>query len=92
MISKNHQLKMLRHRLLIFILTTIFFISAFVLNIVMNEPLYNTNLNVVPKIQSSDTWGAHGFIVFMNIVSNVFNPVVCAGYIVIFFIVSYRKL
>jgi hypothetical protein len=92
MIPKNYQEKILRHRLLIFILTTIFFLCGFVLNIVMNQPLYNTNLNIVPKIQTSEGWGSQAFIVFMNVVSNVFNPVVCAGYIVIFFIVSYRKL
>ena len=92
MIPKNYQLKVLRHRLLIFVLTTVFFICAFVLNILMNEPLYNTNLNVVPKLQTDNVLGSHAFLVFMNIVSNVFNPVVCAGYIVIFFIVSYRKL
>ena len=92
MLPKTYQQKILRHRLLIFIITTIFFLCGFVLNIVMNEPLYNTNLNVVPKIQTSEGWGSHGFLVFMNVVSNVFNPIICAGYIVIFFIVSYRKL
>ena len=89
---KNYQSKILRHRLLIFVITTIFFICAFVINIVMNEPLYNTNLNVVPKLQNDSVLGTHAFLVFMNLVSNVFIPVVCAGYIIIFFIVSYRKL
>jgi len=28
----------------------------------------------------------------MNIISNLFNPIVCAGYILIFFLISYRKL
>ena len=53
MIPKNYQKKILNHRLLIFFFTTVLFLGAFVLNIIMNEPLYNLNLNVVPKIQTS---------------------------------------
>lgn len=30
--------------------------------------------------------------ILMNVVSNVFNPVLCAGYIILFFLISYRKL
>jgi len=53
MIPKNYQKKIFKRRLLIFILTTIIFLVGFVLNIIMNQPLYNLNLNVVPKIQNS---------------------------------------
>lgn len=92
MFHKNYQEKMLRHRLLIFIITTIIFIAAFVINIVMNTPLYNVNLNVVPIIQNSAGWGSYSFLAFMNVISNLFNPIVCAAYIILFWLISYRKL
>ena len=60
------------------------------MNITSNESLYNYNLKVVPEMQ--DSIGSDGFIIFMNLVSNIFNPVICAGYIIIFYLLSYRKL
>lgn len=76
---------------MIFIPATIFFLIGFVLNITSNQAMFNTNLNVVPHLQAEYTKSS-GLTVFMNIVSNVFNPVLCAGYILVFFLVSYRKL
>ena len=32
------------------------------------------------------------FIVLMNIVSNLFNPIACAGYILGFYVISHRKM
>lgn len=92
MFSKSHQEQILRHRLLIFIITTAVFISAFVLNIVMNQPLYNLNLNVVPDLQNNSSLGSYTFLSFMNVISNLFNPIVCAAYIILFWLISYRKL
>jgi len=66
------------------------FLIGFVLNITIDNPLYNANLNIVPTWQ--DKLGSSGFITFMNIISNIFNPVICAGYIAIFWLISYRKL
>ena len=80
-----------RHRFTIFIFTTIPFLIAFVLSITSNQALFNYNQNIVPDLQAGyDEYS--GFTIFMNIVSNVFNPVLCAGYIILFFLISYRKL
>ena len=79
-------------RMVIFITTTCFFIAGFVLNITSNQPLFNYNLEVVPTLQSNAILGSQPFLIFMNIISNVFNPILCAAYIIIFFLISYRKL
>lgn len=45
MLSKDYYGKILKQRLLMLFITGSFFIAAFVLNIIMNQPLYNVNLN-----------------------------------------------
>lgn len=92
MFPKNYIKKSLSTRLILFIITTVFFIAGFVINITSNQAFYNLNLNVVPNWQKNSIIGSDGFIVFMNIVSNIFNPVICAGYVLLFFLISYRKL
>lgn len=79
-------------RVFIFILGTAFFLAGFVVNIISNEALFNYNLQIVPQLQANSILGSQSFLVFMNIVSNVFNPILCAGYIIIFYLLSYRKL
>jgi len=63
-----------------------------VVNITSDEPLYNIDLNVVPSMQNNNSLGSTAFIDFMNVISNIFNPVICAGYVVIFWLISSRKL
>ena len=79
-------------RIIIFSIATVLFLTGFVLNITSNQPLYNYNLEVVPQLQSNPSLGSQAFLTFMNLISNVFNPILCAGYIIIFFLISYRKL
>jgi hypothetical protein len=92
MFPKNYAKKSLKARIILFSITTLLFIVGFVVNIISNQALYNFNLNEVPIWQNNAVIGSHGFIVFMNVISNIFNPVVCAGYILLFFLISYRKL
>ena len=92
MYPSNFRRKTLYSRCAILAITTAFFIAAFVLNITSNQALYNFNLHKVPILQNNHALGSKAFITFMNIISNIFNPVVCAGYILIFYLVSYRKL
>ncbi len=79
-------------RLLLALITSISFTVGFILNITSDTALYNLDLNVVPKMQSNDILGSKGFIDFMNVISNVFNPVICAGYVALFWLISSRKL
>lgn len=72
--------------------SSILFITGFVINITSDTALYNVDLNVVPGMQNSSSWGSSGFIAFMNVISNIFNPVICAGYIALFWLISSRKL
>lgn len=43
-------------------------------------------------LQASRVMGSRGFMVFMNVVSLVFDPNICAAYIFLIYLVSYRKL
>lgn len=81
-----------RKRQILAITSALVFIAAFVVNITSDTSLYNVDLNVVPGMQDSSSLGSSAFITFMNIISNVFNPVICAGYIAMFWLVSSRKL
>jgi hypothetical protein len=74
------------------LITAIIFIAAFVINITSDDSLYNIDLNVVPAMQDNSSLGSTVFLNFMNVISNIFNPVICAGYIVIFWLISSRKL
>lgn len=69
---------------------TLLFLAAMSLNITTNTPLFNLHLNAIPHWQ--DALDNKGFIFFMNVMSNLFNPVVCAAYIGLIWIVSHRKL
>ena len=63
------------------------------MNIAYREQLFNVNLNVVPHWQNENAFlGSGAFIWIMNLVSNIFNPVVCAGYILLFLLISHRKM
>lgn len=79
-------------KLIMLIICSVMFLAGFVLNITSSQALFNYNLNVVPILQSNPTLSSDAFVVFMNVVSNIFNPILCAAYIVIFFLISYRKL
>jgi len=83
MISKNNILT---------IIITIVFIPAFVLNITSNTSIYNKNLNIVSEWQANTFMSNSNFIDFINIVTNLFNPIICAAYIGLFWIISSRKL
>jgi hypothetical protein len=72
--------------------SSIFFLAGFIINITSDTSLYNVDLNVVPGMQENSALGSHAFLTFMNIISNIFNPVICAGYVAIFWLISSRKL
>lgn len=74
------------------LISTVFFLIAFILNISSNQALFNYNLKVVPDLQNHPFFGSEPFIVFMNLCSNLFNPIICAGYILVFYVISHRKL
>ena len=92
MFPSNIQEKAFKKRLSIFLGTTALFIGGFVVNVVINKAAYNANLNFIPNIQNSSFWGNGFFVDCMNIISNIFNPIICAGYILVFLLISYRKL
>lgn len=73
----------------LFLLSASTFIVAFVLNITSDSSLYNADLNIVPSWQKD---ASKGFIIFMNIISNIFNPVICAGYVALFWLISSKKM
>ena len=79
-------------KLILVILTAVFFIAGFVLNITSDQSLYNEDLNIVPIWQANSVLGSTGFLDFMNIVSIVFDPPVCAGYLALFWLLSSRRL
>jgi hypothetical protein len=76
-------------RMTLAIITTTLFIIGFVINITSDQSLYNADLNVVPSWQKDKS---KGFIIFMNIISNIFNPVICAGYVALFWLISSKKM
>jgi hypothetical protein len=82
--------KLTKARLLGPIIAALLFVGGFVVNLTSDLPLYNADLNVVGDWQQS--LNSAGFMDFMNVVSNIFNPVICAGYVALFWIVSSRKL
>jgi hypothetical protein len=78
------------HRLALLSLASALFIAGLVLNITSYQALFQVTLDVVPQMQKDI--GSDALTIFMNIVSNLFNPVVCAGYIIIIYVVTCRKL
>ena len=89
---RSHRKKTLVLRLTVLILTSILFVVSFGLNVAISLPLYYYNLDVVPKLQANSVLGSSAFMTFMNLVSLLFDPMVCAGYIFIIYLISYRKL
>jgi hypothetical protein len=81
-----------RQRLSLCLVSTLFFIASFALNLTSATSLYNVDLNIVPGMQDNASLGSTAFIDFMNIISNIFNPVICAGYVALFWLISCKKL
>jgi capsular polysaccharide biosynthesis protein len=79
-----------QQRLLILLSALGLFIIGFVFSFVYYPPVFDLSIRVIINMQASIT--NKGFIVFMNIISNLFNPVVCAGYILILYLLTARKL
>jgi hypothetical protein len=77
---------------LLCLITSLFFIIAFTFNITSDQSLYNLDLNVVPTWQRTNVMGSDGFMQFMNVVSQLLDPPICAGYIALFWLISSRKL
>lgn len=75
-----------------FITALLFFVVAFTLNISSNSSLYNEDLNIVPTWQDNSVIGSTGFMDFMNVVSLLLDPPVCAAYVALFWLISSRKL
>lgn len=92
MLTRNYIKQTINKRIIIFLICTAFFIVSFVLNIVSSTAAYNYDLNVIPSMQTGPIMGTNGFNVFMNLVSVIFNPMICAGYIFILYLITYRKL
>lgn len=78
-------------KLLLLSISSLAMLGAFIVNTWYNWEMYKYNLNVVPGMQGNVVLGSSGFLVFMNIVSNLFNPIVCAGYIMAFYLLSHRR-
>ena len=89
---RNHRKQTLCLRTIILCITGAVFVVSFVLNVVLSLPLYYYNLNVVPTWQNTAVMGTQAFNTFMNIVSLVLDPSICAAYIFIIYLISYRKL
>ena len=81
--------KKIKIRIILASVTTATFVIAFVLNITSDQALYNADLNVVPSWQNDKS---KAFIIFINIISNIFNPVICAGYVALFWLISSKKM
>ncbi len=70
--------------------TSMLFVAGLVLNITSYNALFQISLDVMPQMQQDI--GSDGLTIFMNVISNLFNPTVCAGYIIIIFVATCRKL
>jgi hypothetical protein len=76
-------------KLQIFCLSTIFVFIAFILNITSDSSMYQLDLDTVSVLQQN---GTNGLATFMNIISNIFNPILCAGYVLLIYLITSRKL
>lgn len=72
--------------------TLLFLVGGFIVNLLLREAPFNYNLLIVPKLQADSFLSSSAFIILMNIVSNLFNPIACAGYILAFYVISHRKM
>lgn len=89
---RNHRKQTLCLRASILGITGAVFIISFVLNVIFSLPLYYYNLEVVPIWQNNSVMGTDAFNTFMNIVSLVLDPMICAAYIFVIYLITYRKL
>lgn len=92
MLTRNYLKQTLNKRIIIFLVTTVIFIISFVLNIRYSLSAYNLSLKFVPIWQTNSVMGSNGFNIFMNLVSTIFNPMVCAAFVFILYFITYRKL
>ena len=67
-----------------------FFVVGFVFSFVYYPPVFSKSTEITISLQTNITSKVFQFL--MNIVSNLFNPVVCAGYILILYLLTARKL
>ena len=79
-------------RFIILITTSIALLGGLAVNIWARDAPFNYNQQIVPKMQANSFLSSDFFIILMNIVSNLFNPIACAGYILAFYVISHRKM
>lgn len=79
-------------KVILIIIALSFFIVGFVLNLTSDQSLYNEDLNIVPGWQNNPSIASSNFMTFMNIISILFDPPVCAGYLALFWLISSRRL
>lgn len=77
-------------KLLILLVASLFAVTGFCISFLYYESVYALNQRIVHSLQH--TFTSTAFKTFMNIVSNIFNPTVCAGYILILYVMTARKL
>ena len=73
-------------------ITIFFLVGGLIVNVWLREAPFNYNLLIVPKMQANSFLSSGPFIILMNIVSNLFNPIACAGYVLLFYLISHRKM
>jgi hypothetical protein len=81
-----------RLKLVSFLVSLVFFAIGFVFNLVADTPLYNENLNIVPQWQAASGIDSEVFMAFMNLVSLLIDPPVCAGYLALIWLFTARRL
>lgn len=79
-------------KLTLMLLALVFFIVGFVLNITSDSSLYNQDLILVPDWQTNTAMSSPHFMSFMNVISILFDPPICAAYLAIFWLISSRRL
>ncbi len=62
--------------------------TLLVLLTVLDQPLFNASEQAIFWLQSGDS---QLLVVAMNLASNLLNPVLCAGYLILLFLVTTRK-
>lgn len=79
-------------KFVILVITTLALLGGLAANIWAKEAPFNYNLKIVPEMQNNSFLSSSPFIIVMNIVSNLFNPILCAGYILALYVLSHRKM
>ena len=85
-------MKVHRTKLALILLVVAAFIATIVLNITSDEAMYNVTLNEVSEWQQTSLMRSDGWKIFMNLVSMLFDPPICAAYLAIFWLISSRRL